>query len=60
MDFLATFIAIALLYLLPTIVALGGKKGNTLAIFILNFFLGWSLIGWVIALVWACTKESKN
>ena len=47
MDFLATFIAIALLYLLPTIVALGGKKGNTLAIFILNFFLGWSLIGWV-------------
>jgi len=43
-------------YFLPTI--LGLKKRNALSIFVLNFFLGWTLIGWVAALVWACTVES--
>ena len=45
-------------YFLPTIV--GRKKENKMAIFVLNFFLGWTFIGWVIALVWATTKESEN
>lgn len=28
---------------------------------IVNFFLGWTLVGWVAALAWACTKsESKS
>lgn len=44
-------------YFLPTIVALMTGKGNTLAIFVLNLFLGWTLVGWVVALVWACTKS---
>ena len=25
------------------------------AIFFLNLFLGWTLIGWVVALAWACS-----
>ena len=45
-------------YFLPTIVAIMTGKQNTLAIFILNLFLGWTLVGWVIALVWACTKTA--
>jgi len=28
-----------------------------MAIGALNLFLGWSLIGWVAALVWALTKD---
>jgi hypothetical protein len=44
-------------YFLPSIV--GRKKKNALAIFLLNLLLGWSLIGWVVALVWASTKESQ-
>jgi len=44
-----------LLYFLPTIV--GRNKKNLTAIFVLNFFLGWTLIGWVVALVWACTND---
>jgi hypothetical protein len=38
-------------YFLPSIIALARSKRNTLSIFILNFFLGWTLVGWVIALV---------
>ena len=40
-------------YFLPSIVALVRGKRDTLSICLLNFFLGWTLIGWIIALVWA-------
>jgi hypothetical protein len=40
-------------YFLPTIIALVRSKRDALSIFLLNFFLGWTLIGWIIALVWA-------
>ena len=42
-----------LMYFLPSILALARNKRDTLSIFLLNLFLGWSVIGWVIALVWA-------
>lgn len=45
------------MYFLPTIVALIKSKRDSLAIFLLNFFLGWSVIGWVIALVWAAKND---
>jgi len=43
------------LYFIPSIV--GRDKKNKEGIFILNFFLGWTGIGWVIALIWAVLKE---
>lgn len=54
-SLIITFVAI---YFLPTFV--GYKKNNFNAIFILNLLLGWTLIGWVVALVWASTKEKSN
>lgn len=39
------------LYFLPTILAFAFGKHNTSTIFLINFFLGWTLIGWVVALV---------
>jgi uncharacterized membrane protein YqaE (UPF0057 family) len=43
------------IYFIPAIV--GSERGhhNSTAIFVLNLFLGWTLLGWVAALVWACT-----
>lgn len=43
-------------YFLPTII--GRHKANAMAIFMLNLFLGWTLLGWVAALIWACTQDS--
>jgi FtsH-binding integral membrane protein len=43
------------LYFIPAIV--GRSKRNRAAIFALNLLLGWTLIGWVVALVWALTVE---
>jgi hypothetical protein len=45
------------LYFIPTIVAaLKGKK-NFASIATLNLLLGWTVIGWIIALVWAMAKD---
>ena len=43
------------LYFVPSIV--GIRKTDAVAIFVFNFFLGWTFLGWVLALVWACTKD---
>jgi hypothetical protein len=45
------------LYFLPSFVAVKRKKKNVGAILALNFFLGWTFIGWVGSLVWALTKD---
>jgi hypothetical protein len=47
------------IYLIPAIVATARQHHNALAILLLNIFLGWSGIGWIAALVWACTSRSK-
>jgi hypothetical protein len=45
------------MYFLPSIIALARSKRDLLAIFLLNFFLGWSVIGWIVALVWAAKND---
>jgi hypothetical protein len=46
------------MYFLPTIIALIKSKRDTVAILLLNLFLGWSVIGWIIALVWAAKNDA--
>ena|SRR5271170_2418301 len=45
------------LYFLPTIIAISRKKTNVVAIVLINFLLGWTVVGWIIALVWAVSTE---
>lgn len=47
-------------YFIPTFIAFSRKKGNTGAIFALNLLLGWSLIGWAGALIWALSNREGN
>jgi len=48
------------LYFVPAMVAGARGHQNTAAIFMLNLFLGWTMLGWVIALVWAFTAVEKK
>jgi hypothetical protein len=41
-------------YMLPWAVAASRGKSNQAAIGVVTFFLGWTFVGWVIALVMAC------
>jgi T4 superinfection immunity protein/putative oligomerization/nucleic acid binding protein len=47
------------LYFLPTIIAMIRNKSNRGAIFLLNLFLGWTFVGWIVSLVWAVAAESQ-
>jgi hypothetical protein len=49
-----------LIYFIPAIVA--GARGHrqSLAIFMLNLLLGWTCLGWVAAIVWACTAVESR
>lgn len=46
------------LYFLPTIIAAIKSKRDTVAILLLNLFLGWSVIGWFVALIWAAKNDA--
>ena len=42
-------------YFLPTIIAGRRKHHNLAAIIAVNLLLGWTLLGWLIALIWSLT-----
>lgn len=48
------------LYFLPTIIATARKNSNTIGIFLINFFLGWTLLGWIGAIIWAFSSGAKQ
>jgi hypothetical protein len=50
------FIALYI-YFIPAII--GRKHDDATAIAVLNLFLGWTLVGWVLALLWASTSQPK-
>lgn len=58
MGFVLGGVLSIIIYIVPSIVARQNNKRNIAAICALNIFLGWTLIGWVIALVWALMKEN--
>jgi hypothetical protein len=50
------YVAVAMifaLYFLPTIIGAIRKVPNVVSVFVINFFLGWTLVGWVVALAMA-------
>lgn len=46
-------------YFLPSLVSALRKHPSDMAIFILNLLLGWTFLGWVLALVWSFTGVPK-
>ena len=47
------------IHFLPTFVAGSRHVANFWWIFLINLFFGWTLIGWVVALVWAATDTPR-
>ena len=51
--------AFIVLYFLPVIVAWRRRIPNVSAVVIIDLFLGWTFVGWVIALVLACQEAPR-
>jgi hypothetical protein len=58
--FMIMFYVIVLTYFLPSIIALIRKKKNVVAIFLLNLLLGWTILGWVVALIWSVSYSQLD
>ncbi len=48
------------LYFLPYFIAVKNEHLQERAIYILNFFAGWTIIAWIIALIWANTSPKEK
>jgi Superinfection immunity protein len=57
MDTNVGAVILILLYLIPGLVALKRNHRNRNAIGVLNLLLGWTVLGWIVALVWANTAD---
>ena len=49
---------LAFFYFLPSI--LGHSKHGSNGIFLLNLFFGWTVIGWIVALIWALAASRRS
>jgi hypothetical protein len=52
-DMLTFLTLLFVMYWLPTLVAVVRRTPAALGIAAINFFLGWTVIGWILALIWA-------
>jgi hypothetical protein len=50
-------VVVIALYFLPSIVAYSRRSLNKAPILVVNVFLGWTFIGWVVALAMAVTRN---
>jgi hypothetical protein len=53
-------VALAAVYFLPVIVAGLRSHRNIGAIAVLNLLLGWTLLGWIGALIWSATSNTSQ
>jgi len=58
--FLVICMLAAILYFVPTWVAISRGAKNACGILLLNLFLGWMGLGWVIALIWSVCAECEE
>lgn len=57
--FLGLIVAV-LVYFVPTVVAFSRGVPNKGSVLVLNLFLGWTLVGWVVALAMAARSAQQR
>lgn len=64
--FIAIFIVISIvlilitLYFIPSIIAIKKRHKDLFKILMINTFLGWTIVGWIISLVMVINKQKKE
>ena len=52
--------AIVGMYFIPTFIAFARETTNRWSVFVVNTFLGWSFLGWIVALAMAVANASAR
>ena len=59
--FFGTVILLLLgIHFLPTFVAFVREHRHAVLILVLNVFFGWTIIGWLVLLIWAAVGEERG
>lgn len=58
-EYVLVAVVVVGLYLMPSFLAAKRKCKSGMGILIINFTLGWTFVGWVVALIWAVIGEPK-
>jgi hypothetical protein len=53
-------IALLLLYFLPTFIAWRRRHKNLGSISLVNILIGWTILGWIAALIWSLVDSRKQ
>jgi hypothetical protein len=61
MDAMTVVLAIWIIgvYSLPSIIAMSRKMPHVRSVILMNVFLGWTTIGWFVALRMACQSKKR-
>ena len=61
MESIVILILAFVAYFLPSIIAIDIREHQSRkAIFVVNLFLGWTLLGWIVALAWSLTNPTQE
>lgn len=60
MEGAALIALFVIVYFLPAVNAYARGHRNAEAILALNFFLGWTVLGWLAAFIWSLTQNNKG
>jgi T4 superinfection immunity protein len=58
--YITMLIVFAFLNSIPALIAIRRNHKNQIGIFALNVLLGWTIIGWVVAFIWALSGPNSN
>ena len=53
-------IAVVFIYMLPTLIAFGREHRRRMDVTVVNILFGWTLIGWLLAIVWALRNPTER
>lgn len=56
---LIVLLIVGAIYFLPSIVASARGHLSTGSIVVINLFLGWTVLGWVLSLAWAFSGDTR-
>lgn len=53
-------VSVVVLYMLPTVIAMGREHPHRQEVALVNILLGWTLIGWVGVFLWASLAQVED
>lgn len=59
-ELLSANLTILALYFLPTILALARSRYGAGAVFVVNLVFGWTILGWIVALIWSLSGPAGS